>query len=245
MASMRRGVRAPSRARCGAAGNLHCRVRMRLVHDTDHPRWSHDALAAALLGATALVVFLTVSKAVATHVSAAIDGGVQAWTLAHQSTIGRIAFRWITILGGIMAMRIVSLIGAAFLWYRGRGRIAAALLVVPIVADVLYHVAKRVHARPRPLGLGEGVDSSYSFPSGHATVSAAVCGAFAYVLFRDGLIGREVAVVIAVLPPLIVGISRVYLNVHWATDVVGGWCAGLFVAALWVALYAHVRGRFA
>jgi membrane-associated phospholipid phosphatase len=228
-----------------AARNLHCRGRMSLPRATDHPRWRRDAFAATLAGATALVAFLTLSRVVATHASTAFDAGVQAWALAHQSALGRTVFRWITILAGIMAMRVVSLIGAACLWYRGRGRIAAALLVVPVASDVLYHVAKRLHARPRPLGLGDGVDSSYAFPSGHATVSAAVCGAFAYALFRDGLVGRELAMAIAVLPPLLVGISRVYLNVHWATDVVGGWCAGLFVAAVWTLVYASVRGTLA
>jgi undecaprenyl-diphosphatase len=199
--------------------------------------------AAALLAATALLAFLMVGSTVGGHVSTGLDGTVQSWTLAHQSTTASAVFHWITILGGITGMRVVALLGAGYLWYRGRGRIGAALLVVPIVADIFFHVAKRVHARPRPLGLGDGVDSSYSFPSGHATVSAAVCGAFSYVLFRDGLIGREVATAIAVLPPLLVGISRVYLNVHWATDVVGGWCAGLFVAAAWTTAYAYVRGR--
>ena len=119
----------------------------------------------------------------------------------------------------------------------------ARMLVVPVVAITLFSVVKRIYVRPRPLGLGGRVDSSYSFPSGHATASAAVCGTLAYVLWREGFIGRRTALAFAVLAPLLVGVSRLYLNVHWATDVLGGWSVGLFIAVLSAALYNHHRRR--
>jgi membrane-associated phospholipid phosphatase len=141
-------------------------------------------------------------------------------------------------------MRVVAVAGAAYLWYRGRRRVAAGLLVAPVVADILFHVIKSLYARPRPVGLDGLVDSSYSFPSGHSTVSAAVCGTLGYVLWREGLIGGRVALTLTALVPLLVGVSRLYLNVHWATDVLGGWIAGLFIAALAAMLYdRHGRRR--
>jgi undecaprenyl-diphosphatase len=140
-------------------------------------------------------------------------------------------------------MYVLSLGGAAYLWYRGHRRVAAGVLVVPVVANALFEIMKRVYARPRPLGLGGRVDSSYSFPSGHATVSAAVCCTLAYVLWREGLIGPRTALTLAMLAPFLVGVSRLYLNVHWATDVLGGWSVGLFIAVLSAALYNHHRRR--
>lgn len=206
-------------------------------------RFGRQWALAVVIGAAALLGFAKVGEDVFAHESTGFDRGVQAWVLAHQVPAVHGAFVWITTLGGIMAMRLLALAGAAFLWWRGHRRVSAGVLVVPVVADLLFHVAKRLFERQRPLGLGGRVDTSYSFPSGHATVSVAVCGALAYVFWREGLVGRSVALAFAVLVPLLVGASRVYLNVHWATDVLGGWCAGLVIAALSVALYDQHRRR--
>ena len=171
------------------------------------------------------------------------DGAVQGWMLAHQDPRLEAVFLWITRIGGLMGMRVLAVAGAAYLWFRGHRRVAAGVLVVPVVADLLFNTAKRIYARPRPLGLGGRVDSSYSFPSGHATVSAAVCCTLAYVLWREGFVGRWTALAFAVVVPILVGVSRLYLNVHWATDVLGGWIVGLMIAALSAALYDHHRRR--
>jgi undecaprenyl-diphosphatase len=121
--------------------------------------------------------------------------------------------------------------------------VAAGVLVAPVVAILLFNILKRIYARPRPVGLGGIVPSSYSFPSGHATASTAICCTLAYVYWREGLIGRSTALMLAIAAPLLIGVSRVYLNVHWATDVIGGWCAGLLIAVLCTLLYDRNRRR--
>ncbi|PYP77585.1 MAG: hypothetical protein DMD35_14690 [Gemmatimonadetes bacterium] len=206
-------------------------------------RFVRDWIVVVLVGTGALVSFAKVGEDVFAHESTSFDGAVQAWVLTHQSPQLDTIFLWITRIGGITAMCVLALVGAAYLWYRGHRRVAAGVLVVPAVAIKLFNVVKRIYARPRPLGLGGRVDSSYSFPSGHATASAAVCCTLAYVLWREGFIGRRTALALAVLAPLLVGASRLYLNVHWATDVLGGWSVGLFIAVLSVALYNHHRRR--
>jgi membrane-associated phospholipid phosphatase len=196
-----------------------------------------------LIGAVALVAFAKVGADVFAHETTSFDGAVQAWFLAHQHPGLETIFLWITRIGGIMGMRVLAIAGAAYLWFRGHRRVASGVLVVPIVADLLFSIGKRLYARPRPLGLGGRVDSSYAFPSGHATVSTAVCCTLAYVLWREGLMNRWIALAIAVIVPLVVGVSRLYLNVHWATDVLGGWSVGVLIAALSAALYDHHRRR--
>ena len=195
------------------------------------------------VGTAALIAFAKVGADVFTHKSTSFDGAVQAWLLAHQSSRLETVFLWITRIGGIWGMRVLALVGAAYLWLHGHRRVAAGVLIVPAVSVLLFNTAKIFYARPRPSGLGGRVDNSFSFPSGHATASAAVCCTLAYVLWRERLMSGWTALTFAVLTPLLVGASRLYLNVHWATDVLGGWSVGLFVAALSAALYNHHRRR--
>jgi membrane-associated phospholipid phosphatase len=196
-----------------------------------------------LVGTAALVAFAKVGADVFTHKTTSFDGAVQAWVLAHHDSRLETVFLWITRIGGIWGMRVLALLGAVYLWFHGHLRVAAGVLFVPAVSVLLFNTAKRFYARPRPTGLGGRVDNSFSFPSGHATASAAVCCTLAYVLWREGLMNRWTALVLAAFVPLLVGASRLYLNVHWATDVLGGWSVGLFVAALSAALYNHHRRR--
>jgi membrane-associated phospholipid phosphatase len=195
------------------------------------------------LGAAALLGFAKVGEDVFAHESTSFDGAVQAWMLAHQHPLADRLFILVTRLGGIAGMCVLAVAGAAYLWYRGRRRVAAGVLLAPVVAITLFALVKRLYARPRPLGLGGRVDSSYSFPSGHSTASAAVCCTLAYVLWREGFMRGRLALALAVFVPLLIGLSRLYLNVHWTTDVLGGWCAGLFVAVLSAVLYDRNRAR--
>lgn len=206
-------------------------------------RFARDWAVVVLLGALALTGVAKVGEDVFAHESTSFDGAVQAWILAHQHPAADRIFYWITTAGGITSMCILALAGAVFLWYKRRRRVAAGVLVGPVVAIALFSIVKRIYARPRPAGLGGRVDSSYSFPSGHSTASAAVCCTLAYVLWREGFIRGRAALALAIVPPLLVGASRLYLNLHWATDVLGGWSAGLLIAVLSAALYDRYRRR--
>jgi undecaprenyl-diphosphatase len=113
------------------------------------------------------------------------------------------------------------------------------------VATALFVGIKDLFQRIRPAGALPLHLVSYSFPSGHATASTAVLVTLFYILAREGLLSHGVALVLGFLGPLLVGLSRVYLDVHWMTDVLGGWGLGLVVAALSAAAYEHMRARIA
>jgi undecaprenyl-diphosphatase len=206
-------------------------------------RFARDWAVVVALGTLALVGFAKVGEDVFAHESASFDGAVQSWVLAHQNPVLDRLFYWITTVGGIAPMCVLAVIGAAYLWYRGKRRVAAGVLIAPTVAIGLFSLVKQIYARPRPAGLGGVVSSSYSFPSGHATASAAVCCTLAYVFWREGFVRGHTALAFAILAPLLIGFSRVHLNVHWATDVLGGWCAGLLIAVLSAVLYDRYRRR--
>jgi undecaprenyl-diphosphatase len=195
-------------------------------------------VAIASIGVLAAGIFAAVGLTIHGDRIGAFDLAVQAWVLGHQYSWVHDFFLAVTIVGGITAMWIFAICGAAYLGFRVRHVMAAIVLLAPAITYGLLDSVKDVYSRPRPAGLGSGVDSSYAFPSAHAATSAGVCCTLAVALWLEGLISTRTAIALAALPPLLVGCSRVYLNVHWATDVLGGWSAGLVIAALACSLYA-------
>lgn len=206
-------------------------------------RFARDWALSVLIGAIALSAVGKVGEDVFAHESTSFDGAVQDWVLSHENAALEAAFVVVTTAGGVGGMGLLSLVGAGYLWRRVHRRVAAAVMLAPAVAITLFSISKRLFARARPLGLGGIVPSSYSFPSGHATAAAAVCCTLAYVFWREGFVRGRRALAFAVIAPLLVGMSRVYLNVHWATDVLGGWSAGLLIAVLSATLYDRNRRR--
>ena len=202
-----------------------------------------DWWAAVALGALTTGLFAKVGAVVARHRNTRIDMGVREWVVAHQEPAAVTAFTWVSNVGQPHWLYAAGLAGAGFLWSRGHRRVAMRCVAVPLFAMGLYEGVKRVYARARPPGIGGMTEGAFSFPSAHSTASAAVCGTLAYIFWREGFIGRTTALTAAFGLPALIGISRLYLDRHWATDVLGGWSAGYLIAALSAGLYNRGRRR--
>lgn len=153
-----------------------------------------------------------------------------------------------TALGGIPVLSLITLAAAIFLLLQ-RKRHAALFVVVAVVGGMLLsNGLKSGFDRPRPDLVPHGaVVYTASFPSGHAMLSAVVYLTLGALLARLQRWWRLkiYLLVLAVLVTLIVGISRIYLGVHWPTDVLAGWAAGATWAMLcWgLALWLQARGK--
>ena len=130
---------------------------------------------------------------------------------------------------------------AGWLWRRQGLPIAAAMVLAPAVATALFNLVKVTYRRERPAGGALLGHRTFSFPSGHSTTAAAVFPTLAYILWREELISGRRAIALGSASPLAIGASRVYLDVHWTTDVLGGWSVGALVAALGAVVYERVR----
>ena len=200
-------------------------------------------IAIVIVSLFGLTLFARVGREVFEQETGGLDDGVRAWVLSHQAAAALKTFQLITFLGSANVLVWVAVVMAAWLW-KSRGRhIAAVLVTAPAVATVLFVSIKDFFQRVRPAGAVPLHLVSYSFPSGHATASTAVLVTLSYVLAREGLLSHQAALVLGFLGPLLVGLSRIYLDVHWTTDVLGGWGLGLVVAALSAAAYEHMRAR--
>jgi undecaprenyl-diphosphatase len=143
------------------------------------------------------------------------------------------AWELFTFLGGGVLIPVGVALG---LWalVTGRLRLVAIVAVVLIGATLFTDVVKDLVARPRPPGVHLVDATGYSFPSGHSLNSAATYGLVAVVAWRSAapLLARRLAVAVGLIVPFLVGLSRIALGVHYPSDVLGGWLAGIaFVAA--------------
>ncbi|MGY0065820.1 phosphatase PAP2 family protein [Streptomyces sp. QTS137] len=132
---------------------------------------------------------------------------------------------------------------ALLLWYRYAARWTAVWLVVTCaVGATVQQVLKAVVDRARPVW-PDPVDSAHyaAFPSGHAMTAVVTFGLLLWLLHRRG-VGRALwgwAVALAVLSVGGVGLTRVWLGVHWPTDVLGGWLLGIVVVVVGVRIHGQ------
>lgn len=138
-------------------------------------------------------------------------------------------FRWISAIAGGPAILAVLLVSSGFLLLWPNRTPILALWTVFAGAQLTTTLGKVVIGRPRPEPMYD-VAALAAFPSGHATVVMAVYGFIGYLIARgmtDPLARFHVAFAALVLVVL-VGLSRVVLNVHFASDVAGGYLVGIF-----------------
>jgi undecaprenyl-diphosphatase len=210
------------------------------------------ALVAVVAGG--LWVFLEVAEAVTDEEVRALDRSVLLAMREPSDPADPLGPRWVeemgrdlTALGGTAVVTLVSVAAALFLWMARRPRSVALLLVAIAGGQILSLLLKRGYARPRPdLVPHESFVYTASFPSGHSMMSAVVyltLGALlARVLPRRRM--KLLVIVCALGATALTGVSRVYLGVHWPTDVLAGWAIGAsWAVGCWLAADVLDRRR--
>jgi len=170
----------------------------------------------------------------------AVDHVVHQWVAQHRSPVALGVFRVITFLG---AKEVLAPLAALVAWrlFRATQGMIALLAFSALAAGEFVAVLKRNFHISRPAG-GITAGLGYSFPSGHATGSTAIAIVIAYVSIRQRIHPRAIVPICALIA-LLVGFSRVYLDVHWASDVIGGWVVGAAFGVGCCALYELLHRR--
>ena len=158
------------------------------------------------------------------------------------------AVRDITALGSTAVLTLMVLAVTGFLVMTRKQHAALVVLVAVVSGVLISQTMKWAYARPRPELVPHGAEVyTASFPSGHAMMSAIVYLTLGALLARTkanpGV--RAYVLSVAVTLALLVGTSRVYLGVHWPTDVLAGWVLGGVWAllCLMVMLWLQARGQ--
>lgn len=202
-------------------------------------------LAAVLIAAATLLLFLEVAESVQEGETHAIDRALMLALRDPADPAVPLGPSWlhevgrdITALGGNAVLTLVTA-GSALYLLLVRKRAAAVLLLVSVLGGMLLSTSLKLgFDRPRPDLVPHGMEVfTASFPSGHALLSAVTYLTLGTLLARLQPRRRLKAFFlgVAVLIAGMVGVSRVYLGVHWPSDVLAGWCIGAAWAMLcWI-----------
>ena len=178
------------------------------------------------------------------------------WDMATASSIhgattplGIRVFVFFTNIGSPVAMAVISLVGVVTAFVRRHRRLALAWVSAVGGGAILDAILKVTIHRDRPQYAAAFLHgTTYSFPSGHAMGSVIGYGFLAYAIIlttRWAGWHRRVVFAGAALLTLLIGLSRVYIGVHYPSDVVGGWAAGVAWLAVCITGYQVVSGRSA
>jgi membrane-associated phospholipid phosphatase len=176
--------------------------------------------------------------------STAFDSSITSWVVAHRTDALTTLAKVLSTIGSQKLLTPVVLVIAALLLWRRRIELASLLVIVWGGAILLYSLAKQFVSRPRPpqdIWLAHA--GGKAFPSGHAVQSLATFVVLALV--GSTMMRRPpwAPMLIAVVLALGVGWSRVYLGVHWTTDVLAGWLAAAAWTVVVVGLFARSTPR--
>jgi len=200
--------------------------------------------AGALVALGGTYAFAKFASHVRSGATQAFDDAVLQWVADHRSPKLEPIMLEITFLGtGTVVMMIVAVSGM-FLWL-SRHRYSAMLLVVATLGGILLNnLLKAGFGRPRPQIFDWGTHVvSTSFPSGHAMSAAVVYGTVAYLAARlqRRHLHRVLTLLCVAILILLIGASRVYLGVHYPSDVIAGIMIGLAWAAFCMATLEAIQ----
>lgn len=139
--------------------------------------------------------------------------------------------------------KIITTIGSAYviipvcilsiIYYRKRKESKYISLNL-IIIFLSNQIIKRIVERPRPEQFRIVEETGYSFPSGHSMVSMAFYGLFIYFIYKEvkNKYIKWISIILLSILIILIGISRIYLGVHYASDVIAGFCLSLAYLAL-------------
>lgn len=109
-----------------------------------------------------------------------------------------------------------------------------------IIVTIFQLILKNIFTRSRPLDINLITETGYSFPSGHSLTAFVFYGFIIYLIYTSNIKNKKIFITLFSLIILIVGLSRIYLGVHFFTDVIGGFTFGLSYLIIYISL---VKGK--
>lgn len=175
-----------------------------------------------------------------------VDREITDHVVSVRTGLGETLAHAVTLTGNTITLTIVVLVLTVACALRRHHAEAALVGIGSITGFAVMVGLKHLVGRARPPVGGRLIRiDSYSFPSGHAMMSMVVLGLIAVAAYRLSPWVRAHRWILLLAPiwSVVVGCSRVYLGVHWASDVVGGWLIGVVWVVVWAGIVERLSPR--
>ncbi|VVB79979.1 Undecaprenyl-diphosphatase [uncultured archaeon] len=191
-----------------------------------------------ILPSVLLIIFIVLALIVKVSPTLSIDNSVSNFILSHQNNYLLNFSKIIGIIFDTIPMIVLSLIISVFLFIKSKPKEALYFASASIITGALIYVLKDLIARPRPV-LQAVQETSFAFPSGHATISIVFFGLLTLFAFKHMKSKKQkiLSLITSLVLILIAGLTRIYLNVHWLTDVIGGYLLGATILTTFIYFY--------
>jgi undecaprenyl-diphosphatase len=133
---------------------------------------------------------------------------------------------------------LIALIFSAYLFLTKRRKESIILVLTVILSSISVSILKNLFSVARPLNalLSE---ADFSFPSGHTSIAVVLFGLFAYFYIKDSKKNKTPVILFSIIGIMLVALSRLYLSVHWFTDILGG----LIIGSVWLVLGVYLSEK--
>ena len=150
-----------------------------------------------------------------------------------------VIMKFFTFLCSVEVLATVCVVSFIFM----KDKTKASLISINLLINVLLNtIVKHIIGRPRPLGYRLIEESGYSFPSGHSMVSMAFYGYIVYLIYKNEKViwRRNLFCILLLLMICFIGMSRIYLGVHYASDVLAGFFLSIAYLMLFITFFPKI-----
>lgn len=149
-------------------------------------------------------------------------------------------FKLITNLGGVYVLIAATIILGIFI---KNNRVKHAIIINIIIITIFNQLLKYIVQRPRPIENRLIKESGYSFPSGHSMISMAFYGLIIYFCHKyiKNKSLKNICIIFFSILILLIGISRIYLGVHYASDVIAGFMISIAYLITFITVFESIE----
>lgn len=180
-----------------------------------------------------LLLFLILTILVFTNNFSYIDDKIESFILSIRNKNLTDTMNTITNIGSAYSLIVITILLLFFL----KNKKTCLLITLNLIFSFLSsQIVKFILQRERPINIGLVSASGYSYPSGHSMVSMAYFGFMAYLIYKNisNVFLKIIFIMLFILLSIVIGFSRIYLGVHYFSDVLGGFLLSIFYLSLFI-----------